>query len=62
LRGFGGPVPEKLFEIIVKNQLNQYIENENILIKQQSGLRRNHSYETSLNVVYSKSQTLERRD
>jgi hypothetical protein len=45
------PVPDFFLEIIVINQLTQYIENENILIKQQSGFRRNHSCETSLNVV-----------
>jgi exonuclease III len=45
------PVPEKILEIIIKNQLSNYIENNRILIKQQSGFRRNHSCETSLNIV-----------
>jgi hypothetical protein len=31
------PVVEKILEIVVKNQLSQYIENNNILIPQQSG-------------------------
>jgi hypothetical protein len=35
----------------VKYQLTRYIENENILITQQSGFLRNHSCKTSLNVV-----------
>jgi hypothetical protein len=36
---------------VVKNQLSQYIESNNILIPQQSGFRRNHSCETSLSLV-----------
>jgi hypothetical protein len=42
---------EKIFKIVLNNQLSQYIENNSILIPQQSGFRRNHSCETSLSLV-----------
>jgi hypothetical protein len=45
------PVFEKILEIVVKNQLSQYIENNNILISQQSGFRKHHSCETSLSLI-----------
>jgi hypothetical protein len=45
------PVVGKILEIVVKTQLSQYIENNNILIPQQSGFLRNHFYETSLSMV-----------
>jgi len=37
------PVYEKICEIAIKNQLIKYIEQNNILIKQQSGFRKSHS-------------------
>jgi hypothetical protein len=45
------PVYEKICEIAIKNQLIEYIEKNNILIKQQSGFRKFHSSETALNWV-----------
>ena len=43
----------KLVELIVKKQLTEYIEENNILIEEQSGFRSNHSCETTLNLVLS---------
>lgn len=45
------PLPEKLLEIVVKEQLMEYINSNDILIHQQSGFRKNHSCETALNLV-----------
>ena len=45
------PVPEKLLEITVKNQLIQHLENNKILAEMQSGFRKGHSCETSLNFI-----------
>ena len=38
----------KIFEKLVCKQLNTFLENNNIIAKNQSGFRRNHSTETSL--------------
>lgn len=52
--------PEKLMEMIVKEQLMDYINKNNILIKEQSGFREKHSCESALNlVVHDWSQTIE---
>lgn len=45
------PVTEKLLECAVKTQFLSYIEKSSILCKFQSGFRRSHSCETSLNFV-----------
>jgi hypothetical protein len=45
------PVYEKAMEIVVKDQLSAFIDENNILIEQQSGFRKSHSCETSLNLV-----------
>ena len=45
------PITEKLLEATVKNQLVQYLENNKILTDIQSGFRKGHSCETSLNFV-----------
>lgn len=42
---------EKLFESVVKNQLQDYILENNILVEEQSGFRKHHSCETALNLV-----------
>ncbi len=44
---------EKLLETIVKDQLVEYMEKNNLLTKWQSGYRRRHSCETALNLVVS---------
>jgi hypothetical protein len=44
---------EKILEIVVKEQLVQYLDENNILIAQQSGFRASHSCETTLNLVLS---------
>lgn len=45
------PSYEKILEIIVKEQLQHYIDENEILIKPQSGFRRGHSCETALNLL-----------
>jgi hypothetical protein len=44
---------EKILEIVVKEQLVQYLDENNLLIAQQSGFRASHSCETALNLVLS---------
>lgn len=43
--------PEKVLEIVVKIQLESFVNNNNILIDNQSGYRGHHSCESSLNLV-----------
>ena len=45
------PVYEKVMELFVKKQLLDHFDNNNLLIKQQSGFRSNHSCETALNLL-----------
>jgi hypothetical protein len=45
------PAYEKILETAVKNQFIQYLEENNILIDEQSGFRSQHSCETSLNLT-----------
>lgn len=45
------PVYEKILEYQVKNQLLKYINENDILIKEQSGYRQDHSCETALNYL-----------
>ena len=40
------PVYEKLLELVVKQQLQDYCDKNNILVSRQSGFRENHSCET----------------
>lgn len=47
------PVIEKIIEIVVKNQLLAFIEENNLLIAQQSGFRKKHSCETAINLMLS---------
>lgn len=44
-------VPEIILEKIVRQQLYDHLENNAILIKEQSGFRKNHSCETALNWI-----------
>lgn len=48
------PLYEKVLELVVKEQLCEFLENKNILINEQSGFRRNHSCETALNLLLLK--------
>lgn len=43
------PICDKILEKIVKNQIDEYLENNQILNEKQSGFRKKHSCETSLN-------------
>lgn len=45
------PNDEKIIEKIVKNQLVQYIEDNNLISPYQSAFRSNYSCETTLNLV-----------
>lgn len=45
------PTLEKILETVVKVQLLQHIEKNNLFITEQSGYRKNHSCETALNYV-----------
>lgn len=47
------PITEKIIEVAVKNQLAEYIEQNDILIRQQSGFRKQHSCETAINLMLS---------
>lgn len=42
---------EKVLEIVVKKQLDKYVNDNNILVECQSGFRKNHSCETAINHV-----------
>lgn len=43
------PADEKFIEIIVKNQLVDYVERNKIISKNQSAFRKGHSWETIIN-------------
>lgn len=45
------PAYEKVIEIIAKNQLENFVNDNRILADNQSGFRKNHSCETALNFV-----------
>lgn len=45
---------EKVLEILVKKQLENYVNENNILVECQSGFRKNHSCETAINYVIQK--------
>lgn len=48
------PIYEKTLELTVKEQLLDYISENNILVPEQSGYRKNHSCETALNLLLAK--------
>lgn len=48
------PIYEKVLEIIVKDQLLEYLNEEKILIDEQSGFRQHHSCESALNLLLYK--------
>ncbi|XP_067622537.1 probable RNA-directed DNA polymerase from transposon BS isoform X1 [Eurosta solidaginis] len=45
------PSDEKIIETVVKNQLLDYLNKNEVIIKEQSGFRSKHSCETALNLV-----------
>ncbi|XP_076298320.1 uncharacterized protein LOC143217666 [Lasioglossum baleicum] len=45
------PIYEKVLEIIVKKQIDDYLESNNILTEHQSGFRKNYSCETAIQTV-----------
>jgi Reverse transcriptase (RNA-dependent DNA polymerase) len=45
------PIIEKILEIAVKNQLVAFIDENDMLIRQQSGFRKAHSCETAINLL-----------
>lgn len=45
---------EKVLEVVVKNQLLDYLNNQKILIEEQSGFRQKHSCESALNLLLYK--------
>ena len=45
------PVLNSILEKIVKNQIVDYFEDNNLLIDEQHGFRKNHSCETALNII-----------
>lgn len=56
------PIYEKVLEIIVKDQLLEYLNEQQILISEQSGFRQNHSCESALNLLlYKWKQMIEEK-
>lgn len=47
------PIYEKVLELIVKEQLTKHIDRDDIIVKEQSGFRKEHSCETALQFVVS---------
>lgn len=48
------PIYEKVLEIVVKDQLLEYLNSQKILIEEQSGFRQKHSCESALNLLLYK--------
>jgi len=45
------PIHEKVLELVVKEQIEKYLDN-NIIIEHQSGFRKNHSCKTAIQTVF----------
>jgi hypothetical protein len=45
------PAYEKVLELVVKEQLEKYLEKNNIITDYQSGFRKRHSCKTALQIV-----------
>lgn len=45
------PIYEKVLELVVKEQIERYLNNSNIITEHQSGFRKNHSCETAIQTV-----------
>lgn len=51
------PSSEKVIELTAKKQLTSYLEDQNIIIEEQSGFRSSHSCESALNFVLNEWKT-----
>jgi len=45
------PIYEKVLEIVVKEQIEKYLQDNNIITEHQSSFRKNHSCETAIQTV-----------
>lgn len=45
------PIYEKVLELVVKEQIEMYLQNNDIITEHQSGFRKNHSCETAIQTV-----------
>jgi len=52
------PTLEKVLELVVKEQLDEHLERNNIITEHQSGFRRDHSCETAIQSVVDEWKTL----
>jgi len=48
------PIFKKVLELIVKNQIEMFLENNEIITEHQSGFRRQFSCETTIQTVIDK--------
>lgn len=54
------PIYEKILEIVIKEQLDKHLEKHNIMVQEQSGFRKSHSCETSLqNLISSWKESID---
>lgn len=55
------PLYEKILETLAKEQIMNYVDNNGIILEEQSGFRKHHSCETALNLLLLKwKQSIER--
>jgi len=45
------PTSEKVLELVVKKQLDKYLESNNIITEHQSGFRNGYSCETTIQII-----------
>ncbi|XP_011636472.1 uncharacterized protein LOC105426752, partial [Pogonomyrmex barbatus] len=45
------PIFEKVLELVVKEQIERYLENNSIITEHQSGFRKHYSYETAIQTI-----------
>lgn len=45
------PIYEKVLELVVKEQIEKYLQDNNVITEHQSGFRRKHSCETAIQTV-----------
>lgn len=45
------PIYEKILELVVKEQIEMYLQNNDIITEHQSDLRKNHSCETAIQSI-----------
>jgi len=46
------PIYEKVLELVVKEQIEKYLQDNNIITEHQSDFRKNHSCETAIQIVF----------